>query len=513
MILENGVVRTMDEALPVARALAIAGDRIAGGVGTHETALPSSERIDLGGRCVLPGFTDSHVHFPQWALAQRQVRLEGARSLEEAVRRVGEAVANCSPGRWLRGTGWRSGEWEPPLEPTKEALDAVTGEVPVALMAKDGHSLWLNSAALARANGELAVAGGVVETDEHGEPTGVLREESAWRFRETYVETPDEEWLDAMRAGLKTANARGVTAIHDKDGWLGALGFFQRLRDAGSLTLRVWQSVPHEALGQLAELGLRSGFGDDLLRLGYLKVFMDGTLGSRTALLADGSGVRITSGEELAEIVRRAARAGFPVAVHAIGDRANHEALDAFEATQHEWRPLGLRHRIEHAQLLSPEDVARFGRLEIAASVQFSHAPSDRDLADRYWAGMTDRAYVFRSLLETGALLANGSDAPIEELDPLFGIRAGVLRTLDDRTAWQPEQAVTVEQALVATTAAPAWLARDEHRRGKLLPGYLADLVVLDRDPLECEPDELADLRVEATMLGGRWVHGGPPFD
>jgi predicted amidohydrolase YtcJ len=512
MILENGVVRTMDSALPVAAALAIAGDRIAGGVGTHERALPSQERIDLGGRCVLPGFTDAHVHFPQWALAQRQVRLEDARSLDEAVARVAEAARSCSPERWLRGTGWRSGEWEPAAEPTKQALDPVTGDVPVALMAKDGHSLWLNSAALARANGDLAVPGGVVETDERGEPTGVLREESAWRFRESFVVTPEAEWLDAMGDGIRIANARGVTAVHDKDGWLGALGYFQRLRDEGALTLRVWQSLPHARAEELSELGLRSGFGDDLVRLGYLKVFMDGTLGSRTALMRDGTGVRITSGEELAEIIRRGVRAGFPLAVHAIGDRANHEALDAFETTRDEWVPLGLRHRIEHAQLLAEEDIARFGRLGVAASVQFSHAPSDRDLADRFWAGMTDRAYAFRSLLDTGALLANGSDAPIEELDPLLGIRAGVLRSLDDRPAWHPAQTVTVEQALVATTVAPAWLARDEHRRGKLLPGYLADLVVFDRDPVECPPEELAEIRVEATMLGGRWVYGGPPF-
>jgi hypothetical protein len=512
MILENGVIRTMDAALPLARALAIAGDRIAGGVGTHETALPGPERVDLHGRCVLPGFTDSHVHFPQWALAQRQVRLEGTRSLEEAVRRVAAAAAGAQPGRWLRGTGWRSGEWEPPAEPTKEALDPVTGDVPVALQAKDGHSLWLNSAALARANGDLAVPGGVVETDEQGEPTGVLREESAWRFRETHVVTPEAEWLDAMREGLRIANTRGVTAIHDKDGWLGALGYFERLREEGSLTLRVWQSLPHEAVKELAAVGIRSGFGDDLLRVGYLKVFMDGTLGSRTAFLTDGSGVRITSGEELAEIVRRGASAGFPVAVHAIGDLANREALDAFEATRDVWEPLGLRHRIEHAQLLLPEDVERFARIGVAASVQFTHAPSDRDLAARFWGGMTERAYAFRSLLSAGALLANGSDAPVEDLDPLLGIRAGVLRTLDERPAWHPEQSLTVEQALVATTVAPARLARDEHRRGKLLPGYLADLVVLDRDLVECPPEELGDIRVEATMLGGRWVHGGPPF-
>ena len=514
MILENGVIRTMDPSLPTAGALAIAGDRIAGGVGAHETVLASPERVGLGGRCVVPGFNDAHVHFPQWALAQRQVRLEGTRSLDEAVARVAAAVRGHPPARWLRGMGWRSAEWSPAVEPTKEALDAVTGDTPVALMAKDGHSLWLNSAALARADGDLRVPGGVVEVDERGEPTGVLREESAWRFRERALrETSDEEWVEATREGIGIANSRGVTAIHDKDGWIGALRIWQRVREVDGLTLRVWQSLPADQVDELAELGIASGLGDDLLRVGYLKVFMDGTLGSRTARLSDGSGVEITSREEFTEIVRRAARAGFPVAVHAIGDQANRDALDAFEATQDDWRPRGLRQRIEHAQLLAEEDVPRFGRLGIAASVQFSHGPSDRDLADDFWAGMTERAYAYRSLRDGGALLANGSDAPVEELDPLMGICAGVLRTLDDRDPWHPEQAVSVEDALLATTVNPAWLARAERRRGRLVPGQLADLVVLDRDPVTCPPDELPDVQVVATMLGGRWIHGGPPFE
>ncbi len=514
MILENGVIRTMDPALPAARALAIAGDRVAGGVGTHETALASPETVDLGGRCVLPGFTDSHVHFLQWSLYQRQVRLEEARSLEEAVQRVAAAVRASEPGRWVRGSGWRSGDWSPPVEPTRQALDAVSGETPVAMMARDGHSLWLNSAALAHADGDLAVRGGVVEVDEAGEPTGVLREESAWRFRERYVlgSLSKGEWAHALREGLKLAAARGVTAVHDKDGWLGALPRFQHLRREGSLTLRVWQSLPHEQLDLLEGLEISSGLGDGYLRAGYLKVFMDGTLGSQTARLLDGSGVEITSGEELAEIVRRAARLRWPVAVHAIGDRANRDALDAFEATADEWRPAGLRHRIEHAQLLAAEDIARFAELGIAASVQFSHAPSDRDLAERFWAGKTERAYAYRSLAEAGTLLANGSDAPVEELDPLAGLRAGVLRTLDDRPAWHPEQTLAVQQALEAATVNPAWLAYEERRRGRLLPGYLADLVVLDRDPLAVPPEELPEVRVVATMVGGRWVHNPPPW-
>jgi predicted amidohydrolase YtcJ len=513
VILENGVIRTLDPSLPKGGALAIAGDRIAGGVGTHERALVTPERIDLGGRSVLPGFSDAHVHFPTWALAQRQVRLEGAASLEEAVQRVAASVGDVGRGRWLRGLGWRSGDWSPPVEPTKEALDAVTGDVPVALMAKDYHSLWLNSAALAVADGDLQVPGGVVERDVAGEPTGVLREECAWHFRDAYVRPTLEEMVEASREGIRIANSRGVTSVHDKDGWLGALAVWQQLRGEEALTLRVWQSLPHDQLDSLAELGVQSGLGDDLLRVGYIKAFMDGTLGSRTARMLDGSGVEITSREEFEDIVRRAARADFPVAVHAIGDLANREALDAFEAAADEWRPRGLRPRIEHAQLLAHEDLPRFARMGIAASVQFSHAPSDRDIADRHWAGMTDRAYAYRSLLDSGALLANGSDAPIEELDPLLGIRAGVLRTLDGREAWHAEQRVEIEEAIHATCVAPAWLTGEERKRGKLVPGFLADLVVLDRDPFDCQPEELADVHVVGTMIGGRWVFNGPPWD
>src|ERR671936_3093550 len=251
MILENGTVRTLDASLPVARALAIAGDRIAGGVGTHETALASPDRVDLGGRCVLPGFNDSHVHFPTWSVAQRHVRLEDAATLDEALERVAAAAQKVQPGRWLRGTGWRSGDWSPVVEPTKEALDRVTGDTPTALMARDYHSLWLNSAALARADGDLQVAGGVVERDERGEPTGVLREECAWHFRDTYVRPTEDEMVDAAREGVRVAAARGVTAVHDKDGWLGALGVWQRLRDEGALSLRVWQSLPADQVDEL----------------------------------------------------------------------------------------------------------------------------------------------------------------------------------------------------------------------------------------------------------------------
>jgi predicted amidohydrolase YtcJ len=511
VILRNGVVRTLDASLPIVRALAIAGDRVAGGVGTHEIALASPESVDLGGRTVLPGFADAHVHFPTWALAQRQVDLDGCQTLEEAVARI--AAGPRPAGGVVRAYGWRSGDWSPPVEPTRQDLDAVTGPTPAALVSKDYHSLWLNSAALALANGDLEVEGGVVERTPDGEPTGVLREEAAWRFRERHLDVPDEEYVEAMRDGVRLALSRGVTAVHDKDGWLGAPRLWQLVRERGGPGLRVWQSLPHALLPALEAIGMRSGIGDDFLRLGYLKVFMDGTLGSRTALMLDGSGVEITSADELAEIVRRAARLGWPVAVHAIGDRANRNALDAFERTAEEWRPLGLRHRIEHAQCLAPEDLGRFARLGVAASVQFSHAPSDRYLAEQLWPERLEGAYAWRSLQQSGTLLANGSDAPIEDLDPLAGIRAAVLRTADERPAWRPEQALGVEESFVATCVAPAWLSGDERRRGRLLPGYLADLVVLDRDPVTCAPEALAEVSVVATMVGGRWAHNPPPWD
>ncbi len=503
MILENGVIRTLDPSLPSVSTLWIAGARIAGGVGVHETSLPSPETVDLGGRCVLPGFTDSHVHFPTWALARHDVGLHHCGSLTEVLDRVRAAPRE---GSWLRGQGWRDADW-PDGPPTRQTLDEIEPERPAMLISKDYHALWLNSAALSLAGGDLEVEGGVVARDESGEPTGVLYEEAAWAFKGRFVQVPDEEYVEAMREGVRVAASRGVTALHDKDGWLGAIGLWQRLEQQSALPLRVWQSTPAERLADLREIGLRSGAGSPFLRLGYLKTFMDGTLGSQTAWMSDGSGVVITTSDELEQIVREGAEAGWPVGVHAIGDAANKAALDAFERSREAWQPRGLRQRIEHAQCLAPEDVGRFAELGIAVSLQFTHAPSDEQLAKRFWADRLDGTYSFRSLLESGALLANGSDAPVEELEPWAGVVAAVL------DHWREDQRLTLEQALHAVCVAPAWLSHEERVRGTLVPGRYADLVVLDHDPFECEPEELREVQVVATMLGGRWTHNPPPWD
>jgi predicted amidohydrolase YtcJ len=455
IVLAGGAIRTMDPERPLARSLLVEGERI---VALDEEPR-GAERIDLDGRCVLPGFTDSHVHFPTWAVTRRELQLHGSR--EEVLARVAGAVGSVPPGRWLRGFGWTD------LEPSLEALDAVSGDVPVALLAHDWHSLWLNSAALAHARGDLARPGGEVDLE-----AGVLREEAAWSFRDRFTLPTHEELVEATRAALPVASGRGVTAIHCKDGLIGSREVYAELAD--ELPFRVWQSLPAKRVDE---------------RPDYVKAYMDGTLGSRTARLLDGSGVEITSRDEFEEMIRAATAAGVPVAVHAIGDLANREALDAFAAV-----PDAIRPRIEHAQCLHSDDIPRFAQLGVTASIQPSMAVTDAPVAERLWADRLDGAYAYRSLHASGARLALGSDAPVEEMDPLLGLRDAVLRE------WRSHEALELQAALEALTVTPAWLEGAEQERGRLKPGMLADLAILDRDPF----DDLAGARVVDTWLGGR---------
>ena len=303
-----------------------------------------------------------------------------------------------------------------------------------------------------------------------------------------------EEYVEAMREGVRVAAGRGVTALHDKDGWLGAIGLWQRLEQRGGLPLRVWQSTPAERVGDLRELGLRSGAGSPLLRLGYLKTFMDGTLGSQTAWMSDGSGVVITTSEELEEIVRTGAEAGWPLGVHAIGDAANRAALDAFERSRDVWQPLGLRQRIEHAQCLAPDDVARFAELGIAVSVQFTHAPSDEQLAKRYWVDRLHGTYSFRSLLETGALLANGSDAPVEELEPWAGVVAAVL------DHWREDQRLRSSRRSTRSASRPPGCRTTSASEARSCPAATPTSSCSTATRSRCKPEELREVRVVATM-------------
>jgi predicted amidohydrolase YtcJ len=491
MILANGPVYTMDPRLPRIAALAIAGGMIAGGVDVREgeTDTVGHERIDLEGRCVMPGFTDAHVHFQEWALARVQLDLRGCGSKAEALRRVAEAGGTG----WVRGGGWEPVSWPDEL-PSSADLDAVTGDRPAALWSRDGHTLWLNSAALA--------------TAAAGHPTGILREREAFAFP-----FPDPEPLElsrAVRAGVAEANARGVVCVHDFQR-PGGRGLWQRLDADRRLRLRVHMTVPLEMLGAATALELRTGFGSELVRVGPVKVFMDGSLGSGTAWMLDGSGDALVSATELEAIAREAAACGLAVAVHAIGDAAVRAALDGLEAARDAWEQVPVPPRIEHAQCVADADLPRFAELGATASVQPSHAMDDRDLADRAWGSRAAAAYRWRDLIDAGAHLAFGSDAPVAELDPLVGIAAAVHRTADGREPWYPAQRLDVADAVLGFTAGAAHAVGEHRRRGLLLPGYAADLVVLDTD-IVAHPDRIAGTRVVATMLNGRWVHGAPPW-
>jgi predicted amidohydrolase YtcJ len=486
VILHNGPVYTMDPRLPQVRALSIAGDAIAGGVDVREGATDTvgHERVDLEGRCVLPGFCDSHVHFLDWALGREELDLGAAGSMAETLVTVGEAVT--SGDGWLRGHGWLEEAW-PDGPPTAAALDTVTGERPVALWAHDHHTLWVNSAALRAASQE----GG-----------GIVRERDAWDFP-LPARTPLEQ-SRAVRSAMAAANARGVVAVHDYQRDRGR-GLWQRLDGDRRLTLRVHMSLPAERIEAAEAMELRTGFGSELLRVGPVKAFMDGTLGSSTAWMLDGSGMVLTAAAEMADIARASAASGLSVAVHAIGDGANRAVLDALEETREAWEGLPVPPRIEHVQCIDDADLGRLADLGITASMQPVHQRSDRDLADRLWADRARCGYRWRDLLDSGAHLAFGSDAPIEDLDPLAGIDAAVNRD------WYPEQRLDVADAVLAFTAGGAAAVGEQRRRGLLLPGYAADLVVLDTDII-AHPDRIADANVVATMLAGRWVHGRPPW-
>ncbi len=426
------------------------------------------------GAVILPGFTDSHVHLLTWASSLRELALGGA-SLERVLEQVREAAGDG----FVRGFGWAVDD---DRALTRETLDAVAGDTPVALLAHDYHSLWVNSAALALADAPLEVDGGVVERDADGRPSGMLREASAWAFRDRYVLPSRAEQLDALRAALPVLSSRGVTGLHDKDGWIDCIGVVGELRASdGELPLRIWHSTPADRM--------------DVPGVGYVKAFMDGTLGSRTARMIGGGGVEVTSRDAFVQIVRDAAARGLGVAVHAIGDQAARDALDAFEETREAWA--GLRPRIEHAQCVHPDDVPRFAALGVAASIQPAMATHDQELATRLWGDRIERAYAYGTLHRAGARLAGGSDAPVEALDPLEGIRAAVARE------WRPQERLSLDTALRAWTEVPAWLEGREATHGRLAPGYAADLVILDRAPAL----DLEGARVIGTVHGGHWTY------
>jgi predicted amidohydrolase YtcJ len=477
---------------------------ISDGVVTRITAaqdLPPGTRIvDFGGRYGIPGLWDEHVHMTQWAMAANRIDLSHAASAREAVEIIRSRIAgghgswkagndSHDGGRAVVGVGFRDAVW--PDVPNLAMLDAVTHGIPAALISHDLHCVWVNSAAAKRYG--VAV-----------DASGLLREEPAFALTRELGRLPDSV-VDAWAGeAAQRAAARGVVGVVDfemtwnRDVWLRRVG-------GGFGSLRVDAAVYPQHLDRARNEGMRTGQdipgGNGLLRVGPLKVLIDGSLNTRTAYCVDpyphgGRGMLTVSEAELLALLVRAGGTGLVPAVHAIGDAANEVALNAFQAA-------GIRGRIEHAQFVRNGDFARFGRLGLTASVQPAHALDDRDAADANWSGRTDRAFPLRSLLAGGATLALGSDAPVARLDPWTSMSAATTRSaLDGRGPWHPEQAITRREALSASSRG----------RDRIRAGDVADIAVLDADPLTVPDEVFASMPVAATLVAGRFTYDGGGF-
>jgi predicted amidohydrolase YtcJ len=519
LVIENARIYTMDSVAPQAEAIAIASGRIVA-VGTR-AEMPSGEgvrRVDAGGRAVIPGLIDAHIHFLDYARSLMRVNLDGVTSKERALEMVAERVGQAGPGKWVRGGGWNNNLWSPPHFPTRADLDRIAPRNPVYLDRKDLHSAWVNTLALERAGVTRDTPdppGAVIGRDEGGEPNGMLYESASRLVREV-VEEEMEGAAAVMGNAFSALLAVGLVGSHNPEG-PEAFSTLQDLDAAGELPMRIVHLLPYYRLQEAIGLGLRTGFGSERLRVGPVKIFSDGALGSKTAQMLepyegypDDRGISTIPQEELDRAVREASAAGIPCAIHAIGDAANRRVLDAFERARGVG-PLPGPHRIEHAQLLHPADIPRFAALGVVASMQPIHATSDMHAADRLWGERSRYGYAWRSLLQTGAALAFGSDAPVETPNPFAGIHAAVTRQDEHDNppgGWYPEERITVEEAVRAYTEAAAQSAPYlPGVTGRLEVGAVADLLVLDRDIFTVDPSEIKSALPLVTMVGGEALH------
>ncbi len=523
LVLFNGNIHTMDPQQPRASAVAIVGDRfMAVGSDAEMRALlaPGGRVVNLQARTVAPGFIDAHIHFLAYGLSLQEIDLSATPTLSSALERVRRRAAETPAAQWLSGRGWDQSIWEGGSFPTAAHLDAVAPAHPIFLWRKCGHAGWVNSRALELAGITADTAdpdGGEIVRDEKGQPSGILLEKAMEFVFRFLAEPSPAEAAAAVRHAQEVVNRMGIVGVHTKEA-APSLQAFQQLRADNDLTLRAVAQIPVAELDSAIRLGLRTGLGDEFLRIGGVKVFSDGALGPRTAwMLApyegepDNLGIAVTVAEEMADIVERAVHAGLSVVTHAIGDRANRMALDALEVSRRAGKGLHLRHRIEHAQILHPDDIPRFAQLGVIPSVQPIHATQDMRIADRYWGDRSRYAYAFRSLRDSGAKLAFGSDAPVETPDVIQGIHAAVTRMRADGSpgadGWYPEERLTVAEAVWAYTGGAAYAGGTENSQGSITPGKFADLVVLSQDIFDIQPMAILETDVEATLFGGAFAH------
>jgi predicted amidohydrolase YtcJ len=518
----NARVWTGNPQRPWADAIAARGDTIAAVGSSAEVMKAAGEGarvIDAGGAMVVPGFNDSHIHFVDGGFRLSSVQLRDARTPEEFVARIRDYAATVKPGTWIMGGDWDHTSWGGEL-PRRAWIDSVTPNNPVWVQRLDGHMGLANSAAL-RAAGVARdtkdIEGGTIVRDAAGEPTGILKD-NAMSFVDNAAPELTPELADrALDTAMKYVAAQGVTSVQNMGSW-SDLTIFERANKEGRLRTRIYAVVPLATWERLRDTVAARGHGDDWVRIGGLKGFVDGSLGSHTAAMLEpftdaphDTGLLVNTPEDLYAWTSGADKSGLQVIVHAIGDRAIRLQLDIYERVEREDEPRDRRFRIEHAQHPAPSDIPRFAKLDVIASMQPYHAIDDGRWADGVIG--TERAkttYAFRSFLDAKARVAFGSDWFVAPPTPLEGIYAAVTRrTLDDKHpgGWVPEQKITVEEALRAYTSTAAYASFEEKKKGTLERGKLADFAIIDRDITRIPPEQIRDAHVLATVVGGKVVY------
>ncbi len=520
-----GRIWTGDSARPWAGALAVSGDTVSAlgdSADIARLAGPDTRVLDNGDALVTPGFMDGHLHFLDGGFQLASVDLRTANTPAEFIERIAAYASERQPGEWIEGGNWDHERWPGTPLPRREWIDSVTRDNPVLLYRLDGHMALANSAALRLAKLDRAtrdIPGGVIVRDPRtGELTGVLKDEAMGPVQAAIPDRTEAQRDAALQRALAHAASHGVTAFAHVDVPLAELGAYLRAREAGTLTARAALYFSIDQWRQVADTVASIGRGDDWVWIGGVKGYMDGSLGSTTALFYQPyeddpttSGVLTTPEDSMRAWVAGADSAGLQVVVHAIGERANGILLSIFDSVARAHGTKDRRFRVEHAQHLRREDIPRFAALGVTASMQPYHAIDDGRWAEkRIGPDRIKTTYAFRSLLDRGAILAFGSDWTVAPIEPLLGIHAAVTRrTLDGKhpDGWVPQEKISVEEALRAYTAGNAYGVFAEDRRGRLAPGYLADLVLLDRDLTRIPPEELEQATVKATVVGGRIVY------
>ena len=542
----NGHFLTMAPHSPYAGHMMVAGDRILScsdeisplgldyrlpGFDADRRRLASDiEFIDLDGRTVMPGFTDAHAHIMMWADNLLQADLAASTSEDDAVRITKEFGRHKRPGEWITGYGWAHNLWEGAQLPSAASLDATFPDNPVFLASKCGHVGWANSAALSAvgikadspnpAGGEIVMEGGGTSR----RPTGILLENAMWLIEHSLGTPSEPDRLRALLEAQRLAHSFGITGIHAPEN-MNAWNFIQRFHQANRLTLRINYLLPAAVLDHFDEAGIRQGFGDHHLRIAGVKLFTDGSLGGRTAYMKeayegepDNFGMCINDRDAITRVTLQANSAGLPMAIHAIGDRSIADVLAAFDTAQQELgddegesgAPPTMRNRIEHFQTFDPADLDIIRRVKPVASMQPVHLCADMGPADRHIGDRSRHTYAMRTLADAGCILAFGSDAPVEPINPMFGLFAAVNRqNLEGEPGggWIPEERISIKEALAAYTRNPAIVSGESDVLGTLESGKLADFIILPEDPEKASPHDLRDMKVLATYVDGTAVY------